>query len=86
MKSPMADYTDCGRPIKSFFHRNPKLLGLGRQFGQIIWGHLVHFWPIYQHPNGTVNPLSVFSINQPLSLQKTKPLYSNPKYLFDIGI
>ena len=25
-------------------------------------------------------------INQPLFLQKTKPLYPNPKYVFDIGI
>jgi hypothetical protein len=25
-------------------------------------------------------------INQPLFLQKTKPLYPNPKYLFGIGI
>jgi hypothetical protein len=32
-----------------------------------------------------VSPLSMFSINQPLFLQKTKPLYQNPKYLFGIG-
>ena len=25
-------------PIEAFFHRNPKLLGLGRQFGQINFG------------------------------------------------
>ena len=35
--------TDDGRPMKLIFHRNPKLLGLGRQFGQMhkfwgIWG------------------------------------------------
>jgi hypothetical protein len=30
--------------------------------------------------------LSMFSINQPVFLQKTKPLYPNPKYLFGIGI
>jgi hypothetical protein len=30
--------------------------------------------------------LSMFSINQPLFLQKTKPLYLNPKYLLGIGI
>ena len=29
---------------------------------------------------------SMFSINQPLNLQKTKPLFPNPKYLFAIGI
>ena len=33
---------------------------------------------------GTVSPLSMFSNNQPLSLQKTKPLYH--KYLFGIWI
>jgi hypothetical protein len=33
---------------------------------------------------GTVSPLSMFSINQPLFLQITKPLYPNPKYLFGI--
>jgi hypothetical protein len=27
-----------------------------------------------------------FSINQPLFLQKTKPLYPNPKYLSETGI
>ena len=34
----------------------------------------------------TMNPLSMFSIIQPLFLQKTKPLYQHPKYLFGIGI
>jgi len=35
---------------------------------------------------GTVSPLSMLSIIQPLFLQKTKPLYPHPKYLFGIGI
>ena len=43
-------------------------------FGQFIGTHF-----------GTVSPLSMFSINQPLTIQKTKPLYPNPKYLFGIG-
>ena len=30
-------YTDYGRPMKPFFHQNPELLGLGRQFRQIIF-------------------------------------------------
>ena len=34
----------------------------------------------------TLSPLSMFSINQSLVLQKTKPLYPNPKYLIGIGI
>ena len=44
-------------------------------FGQIISNHF-----------GTVSPLSMFSIIQPLFLQKTKPLYRHAKYLFGIGI
>ena len=35
---------------------------------------------------GTVSPLSMFSINQPLFLQKTKPLYPNHKYAMGIVI
>jgi hypothetical protein len=35
---------------------------------------------------GSVSNLSMFSIIQPLFLQKTKPLYPHPKYLFGIGI
>ena len=34
----------------------------------------------------TVKPLSMFFINQPLFLQKTKPIHPNPEYLFGIGI
>ena len=30
--------TDYRRPMKPFFHRNSKLLSLGRQFGQINFG------------------------------------------------
>ena len=42
-KSQMSiDKTGCsvdyGRAMKPFFYRNPKLLGLGRQFGQIHFG------------------------------------------------
>jgi hypothetical protein len=70
-----------------FFHENTKLLGLGRQFGQMQFGPFGAFSrSIYQHPFGNVSPLSIFSINQPLFLQKTNPLYPNPKYLFGIGI
>ena len=34
-KTPPTDY---GRPMKPFFHWNPKLLELGRQIGQINFG------------------------------------------------
>ena len=33
-----------------------------------------------------MSALSIFSINQPLFLQRTKYFYPNPKYLFGIGI
>jgi hypothetical protein len=52
-----------------------KFWGIWGIFGQTISTHL-----------GTVRPLSMFSIIQPLFLQKTKPLYPHPKYLFGIGI
>ena len=48
-----------------------------------IWG--IFGWIISTH-FGTVSPLSMFFIIQPLFLQKTKPLYPNPKYLFGIVI
>jgi hypothetical protein len=56
---------------------------LGRQIGQTNWADKsrtisTHF--------GTVNLLSMFTIIQPLFLQKPKPLYPHPKYLFGIGI
>ena len=47
-----------------------KFWGIWGIFGQTISTHF-----------GTVSPLSMFSINQPLFLQKTKPLNPNPKYL-----
>ena len=31
-------------PNETFFHRNPKLLGLGRQFGQINFSAFGVFW------------------------------------------
>ena len=73
-------------PNEACFHRNPKLLGLDRQYADkywVIWGILGRF--ISTH-FGTVSPLSMSFINQPLFLQKTKPLYLNPKYLYGIGI
>jgi hypothetical protein len=59
--------------------------------GQTIWAD--NFWGIWgifeqfiSTHFGTVSPLSMFSINEALFLQKTKPLYLNLKYLFGIGI
>jgi hypothetical protein len=52
-----------------------KILGIGGIFGQTISTHF-----------GTVIPFSMFSIIQLLFLQKTKPLYPDPKDFFGIGI
>jgi hypothetical protein len=57
---------------------------LGTQFGRINFG--VFLANLSAPILGTVSPFSMFSINQPLCLQKTNPLYPNPKYLFGIGI
>ena len=75
-------HTDYGRPMK-----NPKLLGLDRQFGQISFGAFGGIFSRFMSTHfDTVSPLSRFFINQPLFLQKNKPSYQNPKYLFGIGI
>ena len=52
-----------------------KFWGIWGFFGQTISTHF-----------GTVSPLSIFSIIQPLIQQQTKPLYPNLKYLFGIRI
>ena len=69
-------------PNEAFFQQNPKLLGLGRQLWG-IWGIFEQF--ISTH-FGTVSPLSMLCINQPLFLQMNKPLNPNLKYLFGVGI
>ena len=79
----MIQSTDYGRPNDGFFHRNPKLFGKGQKnWADKFWG----IWGILGQTIGThfgtVSPLSMFSINQPLFLQKAKPLYPHPKYLF----
>ena len=55
-------------PNEAFFHQNPKLLGLGRQIGQINFGAFGVF------SNNLSAPILVlytkFSIDQPLFLQK----------------
>ena len=61
--------------IPNFWAWADKFWGIWDIFGQFISPHF-----------GTVSPLSMFSINQPLFLQKTKHLYPNHKYLFGIGI
>ena len=59
--------------------------------GQTIWAdEFWGIWGIFSRFIGThfdtVSPLSMFSINQPFFLQKTKLLYPNPIYLgFEFG-
>ena len=70
-------------PNGAFFHPYPKLSGLSRQFWQIYFGAFRVFSANLSAPLfGTMSPLYIFSINQPLFLQKIKPLYPNPKYVF----
>jgi hypothetical protein len=71
--------------MKPFFHQNPTLLGLGRQFGQINFGAFGVFLANLSAPI-LVSPLSMLSTDQPLFIQKTKPLHPNIKYLFGNGI
>ena len=62
------------KPDKAFFHRNPRLLGLGKQFGQINVAAFGVFLanlsaPIWVH--GTVSPLSILYLNRPLFISKS---------------
>ena len=71
----------------SLFSLKSRTFGLGQtNWADKFWG----VWGIFSQTNsthfGTVSPLSMFSIIQPLFLQKTKPLYPQPKYLFGIRI
>ena len=71
-----------GHPMKPFFIEIQNFWAWADKFWG-IWG--IFSQTIITH-FGTASPLSIFSIIQPLFLQKTKPLYSHPKYLFGIGI
>ena len=78
--------TDYGRPMKSFFIKIPNFWAWTENWADTFWGIWGIFGQFISAHFGTVSPLSMFSINQSLILQKTKPLYPNPKYLFGIGI
>jgi hypothetical protein len=57
-----------------------QMFGLGQtNWADKFWG----IWGIFSQSIstnfGAVSPLSMFSINQQIFLQKTKPLYPNPK-------
>ena len=71
----------------SLFSLKSRTFGLGQtSWADKFWG----IWGIFRQTISThlgkVSPLSLFSIIQPLFLQKTKPLYPHPKYWFGIGI
>ena len=73
--------TDYGRPERAFSWKS-QYFGLG----QTNWDN--NFWYIFGR---NISPpfgcsLSIFSINQPLFLQKHKLLIPNPEHLFGIGI
>ena len=74
-------------PNKAFFHPNSKRFGFGGQIGQISLGAFGLFSAeLSAQIFSTLSPLIMFFINQPLFLQKTKPLLQHPKELFGIGI
>ena len=80
---PVTDY----RYQERVFFQKSRTFGLGQTFwAEMFWG----FWGIFGRTInthfGNVSSMSMFSIIQPLFLQKTKPLCPNPKYLFGIGI
>ena len=75
-------------PNEAFFHRNPKLFGLGQTiWAEIfcaIWGILGRFVSTHF---GTVSPLSMFFIKSTIIFtKKTKPLYLNPEICLGLGL
>ena len=81
MDNSMLMATDYGHPMKPFFVEIPNFWAWADELWD-IWD--IFGWFISTH-FGTVIPLSMFSINQPLFLQKAKPLYPHPKYLSGLG-
>ena len=83
-KTPPTDY---GSPMKPFFLLKSQTFGIRQtNWADKLWGIWDIFGRTISAHFGTVSPLSMFSIIQPLLFQKTKPLYPHPKYLFGIGI
>ena len=74
-------------PIEAFFHRHPKVLGFGRQFGQInseVFGVILA--ELLAHILVQWVPCLCFQLfNYLLSLQKTKPLYPHPNIYLNLG-
>ena len=71
--------TDYERPMKPFFSSKYQNFGLGQTiWADKFWGIWGTFGPFISNHFGTVSPLSMFPINQPLFLQKTKPFIYIP--------
>ena len=71
----------------SLFSLKSRTFGLGQtNWADKFWGIWGILGQTISTHFGTVSPLSMFSIIQPLSLQKTKPSYPHSKYLFEIRI
>ena len=81
---PFWKWTDYGHP-ESFFSKIPNFWAWADKSGPTFFGNLGYFQQNYKHPFWYCKSLVHVSINQPLFFQKTKPLYSNPKYLFEFG-
>ena len=69
-------------PREFFFSKIPNFWAWADKLGPKFGGILGIFGQFISTHFGTVSPLSMFSINHPLFLQKTQPLYPNLKYLF----
>ena len=62
---------DYGRPMKPFFSLKSRTFGLGQtNWADKFWGIWGIFGQTISTHFGTVSPLSMFSIIQPLFLQK----------------
>jgi hypothetical protein len=72
--------TDYGHLAReSFSLKNSNFWAWADKFGGKFWGIWGIFGRFISTYFGTVSLLSTFSINQPLFVQKTKPLYPNSK-------
>ena len=74
-------------PNEAFFSSKYQIFGLGQTIRtDKFWSILGIFGRFISTHFGTVGFLSKFSINQPLFLQKAKPLNTNSKDLFGTPI
>jgi hypothetical protein len=71
---------------EAFFSLKPGTYALGQtNWADKFWGIWGIFGRTISTHFGTVSLMSMFSIIQPVFLQKTMHLFPNPKYLFKLG-